>query len=118
MHNEAPRAYYKDTPSNDGLQVNLIKQQLKSTKGTDIPSLDHGKDVIFINKGTTTSTLTLNNNINQGAGSLHFLQGDYVVKGKDDITTWVGGGINTAAGTNVTWQLKGVNGDRLSKVGN
>ena len=77
------------------------------------PALNHGKSVILNGFGS----LTLSDNINQGAGSLTF-NGDYTVKGATNSTTWLGAGVDVAKGATVNWQVHNPNGDRLSKIGN
>lgn len=114
--NEAPRATYKDEAV-ESLQVDLRDPTQVNSKGqVTMAGLDHGKNVYFNNKGSQATVLTLNNSINQGAGSLYF-SGNHTVKSKTGEQTWVGGGIYTAPQAQVTWQVKGVKGDRLSKVG-
>ncbi|HHF5503472.1 autotransporter domain-containing protein [Haemophilus influenzae] len=78
--------------------------------GKDKPN--HGKSVTFEGSGT----LTLNNNIDQGAGGL-FFEGDYEVKGNSDNTTWKGAGVSVADGKTVTWKVHNPQSDRLAKIG-
>lgn len=78
--------------------------------GKDKPN--HGKSVTFEGSGT----LTLNNNIDQGAGGL-FFEGDYEVKGTSDSTTWKGAGVSVAEGKTVTWKVHNPQYDRLAKIG-
>ncbi|HHF6883696.1 TPA: S6 family peptidase [Haemophilus influenzae] len=78
--------------------------------GKDKPN--HGKSVTFEGSGT----LTLNNNIDQGAGGL-FFEGDYEVKGTSDNTTWKGAGVSVAEGKTVTWKVHNPQYDRLAKIG-
>lgn len=78
--------------------------------GKDKPN--HGKSVTFEGSGT----LTLNNNIDQGAGGL-FFEGDYEVKGTSDNTTWKGAGVSVAEGKTVTWKVHNPKYDRLAKIG-
>ncbi|HHF6265525.1 TPA: S6 family peptidase [Haemophilus influenzae] len=73
---------------------------------------NHGKSVTFEGSGT----LTLNNNIDQGAGGL-FFEGDYEVKGNSDNTTWKGAGVSVADGKTVTWKVHNPQSDRLAKIG-
>ncbi|MDO5356372.1 MAG: S6 family peptidase, partial [Conchiformibius sp.] len=77
------------------------------------PSLNHGKSIIFSgNKGT----LKLNSDINQGAGALHF-NTDFTVFGSRSNQTWLGAGVDVAAGKTVEWRVHNPDGDRLSKIG-
>lgn len=76
-------------------------------------ALDHGKNIILSGGGT----ITLQNNINQGAGSITF-NDDYTIDSITNIThrgnnrpdrkiryTWTGGGLNIAEGKTVTWKI-------------
>ncbi|HHF1113346.1 TPA: S6 family peptidase [Haemophilus influenzae] len=80
------------------------------TDGKDKPN--HGKSITLKGSGT----LTLNNNIDQGAGGL-FFEGDYEVKGTSDSTTWKGAGVSVAEGKEVVWKVHNPNSDRLAKIG-
>lgn len=77
--------------------------------GTDLNS---GKNLTF---GPQGGTVVLVDSVNQGAGALTF-QGKWTVMSQG-VQTWQGGGIITAAGSDVTWQVKGAGGDSLHKVG-
>ena len=57
---------------------------------------NHGKNVTF----NGSRTITLNNDIDQGAGEL-FFEGDYEVKGTSDNTTWKGAGVSVEKGNTV-----------------
>ncbi|MDH2924276.1 IgA-specific serine endopeptidase [Nicoletella semolina] len=72
---------------------------------------NHGKTVEF----TGTGTLTLTNNIDQGAGGLLF-KDNFTVKASRDFTHR-GSGVRIDKGKQVTWQVKNPKGDRLSKIG-
>ena len=63
------------------------------TQKTDGEKANNGKSITLKGSGT----LTLNNNIDQGAGGL-FFEGDYEVKGTSDSTTWKGAGVSVADG--------------------
>lgn len=78
----------------------------------DNKNLNHGKNVTFEGSGN----LTLNNNIDQGAGGL-FFEGDYEVKGTSENTTWKGAGISVAEGKTVKWKVHNPQFDRLAKIG-
>lgn len=78
--------------------------------GKDKPN--HGKSITLKGSGT----LTLNNNIDQGAGGL-FFEGNYEVKGNSDNTTWKGAGVFVAEGKEVVWKVHNPNSDRLAKIG-
>ncbi|WP_109059496.1 S6 family peptidase [Aggregatibacter aphrophilus] len=78
-----------------------------------IPALHHGKNIYFGNM--ENGTVTLKNNIDQGAGGLTF-EGDFVVQPTTD-ETWKGAGVSVSEGSTVTWKVKNPAGDRLSKIG-
>ena len=73
---------------------------------------NHGKNVTFNGSGT----ITLNNDIDQGAGGL-FFEGDYEVKGISDNTTWKGAGVSVKKGNTVVWKVHNPQYDRLAKIG-
>lgn len=79
--------------------------------GSSAVSFNHGKDLSFENTGT----VMLKDTVNQGAGTLTF-NGDYTVKPDAD-QTWVGGGIIVNGDHTVNWQVNGVAGDSLHKLG-
>ncbi|MEK8926607.1 S6 family peptidase [Escherichia coli] len=74
-------------------------------------SLNNGKDLTFQGGGT----VVLENTVNQGAGTLTF-NDDYIVK-PVDTQTWKGGGIIVNGEHLVDWQINGVTGDSLHKLG-
>ena len=78
-----------------------------------MPALHHGKNIYFGNM--ENGTITLKNNIDQGAGGLTF-EGDFVVQPSTD-ETWKGAGVSVSEGSTVTWKVKNPAGDRLSKIG-
>lgn len=71
-----------------------------------------GKDLVFNGAG---GVILLQDSVNQGAGSLTF-NNDYTVSSPLE-HYWVGGGVNVAPGATVTWQVNGIAGDNLHKVG-
>ena len=78
-----------------------------------MPALHHGKNIYFGNM--ENGTITLKNNIDQGAGGLTF-EGDFVVQPSTD-ETWKGAGVSVSEGSTVRWKVKNPAGDRLSKIG-
>ena len=72
----------------------------------------NNKNVTFNGNGT----ITLENNINQGAGGL-FFKGNYTVEGISNNTTWQGAGISVDEGKEVVWKLHNPTSDRLAKIG-
>lgn len=76
--------------------------------------LDASKDLRFNGEG---GTLVLEQSVNQGAGKLQF-SSDYLVKSAGDVnSTWVGGGIEVDANKTVLWQVNGLAGDVMHKIG-
>ena len=86
---------------------------LKNTEGNELSALNHGKSVRFDGQA---GTITLANDINQGAGALE-LGGNMTVKGANANTTWLGAGVVVDYDKTVNWQVKNPAGDRLSKLG-
>lgn len=78
-------------------------------KGTD---LNAGKNLVFQGQD---GKLVLKNNVSQGAGSLTF-RNDYMVTTAND-NTWTGAGIIVDKDASVYWQVNGVKGDNLHKIG-
>lgn len=74
-------------------------------------SLNSGKDLTFQGGGS----VVLENTIDQGAGTLTF-DDDYIIKPLDS-QTWKGGGIIVSSDHTVDWQVNGVQGDNLHKLG-
>lgn len=72
----------------------------------------NNKNVTFNGNGT----ITLENNINQGAGGL-FFKGNYTVEGSSNDTTWKGAGISVDEGKEVVWKVHNPSDDRLAKLG-
>jgi len=93
---------------------------LASTYATVAPSaattaeLDASKDLRFNGSG---GLITLNSPINMGAGKLQFSSNYTVGSAKDVNATWAGGGIEVDAGHEVVWQVNGLAGDALHKIG-
>ena len=72
----------------------------------------NNKNVTFNGNGT----ITLENNINQGAGGL-FFKGNYTVEGTSNDTTWQGAGVSVEKGNTVVWKVHNPQYDRLAKIG-
>lgn len=62
------------------------------------------------------NTLSLTENINQGAGAIHF-HGNTTVEGMKAGITWLGAGVDIDKDKNVIWKISNPAGDRLSKIG-
>ncbi|MFJ5984008.1 S6 family peptidase, partial [Enterobacter cancerogenus] len=76
--------------------------------------LDATKDLRFNGAG---GLITLNAPVNMGAGKLKF-SNHYTVASRDGINaTWAGGGVEVDADKNVLWQVNGLSGDALHKIG-
>lgn len=78
-----------------------------------------GEDLNFTKHLTfagESAVIRLKDSINMGAGKLTFLN-DYIVTGDTGHETWVGAGIDISSDKNVLWQINGVKGDNLHKIG-
>ncbi|EFJ2868918.1 autotransporter outer membrane beta-barrel domain-containing protein [Escherichia coli] len=74
--------------------------------------LNAGKSMIFQGKN---GQINLKDSVSQGAGSLTF-RDNYTVTTSNG-STWTGAGIVVDNGVSVTWQVNGVKGDNLHKIG-
>ncbi|EPD0991273.1 S6 family peptidase [Escherichia coli] len=74
--------------------------------------LNAGKNLIFLGQN---GQIDLKDNVAQGAGSLTF-HNDYTVATSNN-STWTGAGIIVDKGVSVNWQVNGVKGDNLHKIG-
>ncbi|WP_342753884.1 S6 family peptidase [Pantoea sp. MBD-2R] len=103
---------------------NAITQGAKSWlwHGTDktLPTdatneeLDATKDLRFNGEG---GTLVLNQAVNHGAAKLQFSNNYQVKSAEGQNNSWVGGGIEVDADKTVLWQVNGLAGDVLHKIG-
>ncbi|HFO6802091.1 TPA: S6 family peptidase [Escherichia coli] len=90
------------------------------TQGTTIYAM-HGQQGNDLNAGKNLEFLGQNGQIDlkdsvvQGAGSLTF-HNDYTVATSNN-STWTGAGIIVDKGVSVNWQVNGVKGDDLHKIG-
>lgn len=76
--------------------------------------LDATKDLRFNGDG---GTIVLEQSVNHGAAKLQF-SNDYIVKPAEGQNyTWVGGGVEVDADKTVNWQVNGLAGDTLHKIG-
>lgn len=78
-------------------------------QGNDMNS---GKSLIFQGKN---GQINLKDSVSQGAGSLTF-RDNYTVTTSNG-STWTGAGIIVDKGMSVNWQVNGVKGDNLHKIG-
>lgn len=74
--------------------------------------LNAGKNLIFQGKD---GQISLKDSVSQGAGSLTF-RDNYTVTTSNG-STWTGAGIIVDNGVSVNWQVNGVKGDNLHKIG-
>ncbi|WP_051880757.1 S6 family peptidase [Buttiauxella noackiae] len=74
--------------------------------------LNAGKNLTF---GGAGGTIILNQDVNMGAGVLTF-NNDYTLKPATN-QTWMGGGVIINKNHQLTWQVNGVAGDSLHKLG-
>ncbi|MBK1980326.1 autotransporter outer membrane beta-barrel domain-containing protein [Achromobacter xylosoxidans] len=82
----------------------------------DFPGLDAGKNLAFRTaSGTGAGQISLKDSVNQGAGALTF-HNDYTVS-PDTNQTWMGAGIDVKQDVKVAWNVNGVAGDNLHKIG-
>lgn len=75
-------------------------------------NINNGKNLTFLG---SDGQIMLNNSVDQGAGTLIF-NANYTVSADAD-KTWKGGGIIVNSARNVDWQVNGVQGDNLHKLG-
>ncbi|HAZ3610112.1 TPA: autotransporter outer membrane beta-barrel domain-containing protein [Escherichia coli] len=75
-------------------------------------NLNAGKNLEFLGQN---GQIDLKDNVAQGAGSLTF-HNDYTVTTSNN-STWTGAGIIVDKGVSVNWQVNGVKGDNLHKIG-
>ncbi len=99
-----------DTASGTGtLTQGSTHWDMHGKKGND---MNAGKNLLFTGNN---GEIVLQNTVNQGAGYLQFA-GNYKVSAQNG-QTWMGAGIITDKGTDVLWQVNGVAGDNLHKLG-
>lgn len=76
--------------------------------------LDASKDLRFAGDG---GLIVLDSAVNHGAAKLQFSNDYRVVSADGANSTWVGGGIEVDAGKTVDWEVNGLDGDTLHKIG-
>jgi serine protease autotransporter len=113
QHNEGDIHWtYDDKTGVGALTQGAASWSMHGNQGATWPdSLNSGKDLTFQGGGT----VVLENTVNQGAGTLTF-DDDYIIKPLD-AQTWKGGGIIVSGDRTVDWQVNGVQGDNLHKLG-
>lgn len=100
------------TQGDQSWSYNGLKSDVDLSKATN-EELNSTKHVTFAGEG---GTIKLENSINMGAGKLTF-KNDYTVQGITGTETWVGAGIEIDKDKEVLWQVNGVKGDALHKIG-
>ncbi|AIJ07721.1 temperature sensitive hemagglutinin [Edwardsiella anguillarum ET080813] len=83
-----------------------------SMHGQQGADLNAGKNLVFLGQA---GLIDLKNSVSQGAGSLTF-RNDYRVTASTG-STWSGAGIIVDKDASVYWQVNGVKGDNLHKIG-
>ncbi|MBC6532982.1 S6 family peptidase [Citrobacter amalonaticus] len=103
---------YDDKTGVGALTQGAASWSMHGNQGATWPaSLNSGKDLTFQGGGA----VVLENSVHQGAGTLTF-DDDYIIKPLDS-QTWKGGGIIVNGDHTVDWQVNGVQGDNLHKLG-
>ena len=103
---------YDDKTGVGALTQGAASWSMHGNQGATWPaSLNSGKDLTFQGGGS----VVLENSVHQGAGTLTF-DDDYIIKPLDS-QTWKGGGIIVNGDHTVDWQVNGVQGDNLHKLG-
>ena len=100
------------TQGNQTWDYNGLKSDVDLSKATN-DELNSTKHVTFAGEG---GTIKLADSINMGAGKLTF-KNNYTLKGETGKETWVGAGIEVDKNKKVVWQVNGVKGDALHKIG-
>ncbi|WP_109550789.1 S6 family peptidase, partial [Escherichia coli] len=118
--NDAPVTFR----STDG---NVLEWSFNSSTGTGVltqgsttydmhgqqgDNLNFGKNLVFKGKN---GLVNLADSVSQGAGSLRF-RGNYTVTTTNG-SSWTGAGIIVDREASVTWQVNGMKGDNLHKIG-
>ncbi|WP_289306604.1 S6 family peptidase, partial [Escherichia coli] len=106
----APLQWKFDSSTGTGsLKQGSDEYAMHGQKGSD---LNAGKNLTFLGHN---GQIDLENSVTQGAGSLTFTD-DYTVTTSNG-STWTGAGIIVDKDASVNWQVNGVKGDNLHKIG-
>ncbi|EHQ8143301.1 autotransporter outer membrane beta-barrel domain-containing protein, partial [Escherichia albertii] len=106
----APLQWKFDSSTGTGsLKQGSDEYVMHGQKGSD---LNAGKNLTFLGHN---GQIDLENSVTQGAGSLTFTD-DYTVTTSNG-STWSGAGIIVDKDASVNWQVNGVKGDNLHKIG-
>ncbi|EMK8059059.1 autotransporter outer membrane beta-barrel domain-containing protein [Escherichia albertii] len=107
---ESPLHWKFDSSTGTGsLKQGSDEYAMHGQKGSD---LNAGKNLTFLGHN---GQIDLENSVTQGAGSLTFTD-DYTVTTSNG-STWTGAGIIVDKDASVNWQVNGVKGDNLHKIG-
>ncbi|HDS5995185.1 TPA: autotransporter outer membrane beta-barrel domain-containing protein [Escherichia coli] len=107
---EGPLHWKFDSSTGTGsLKQGSDEYAMHGQKGSD---LNAGKNLTFLGHN---GQIDLENSVTQGAGSLTFTD-DYTVTTSNG-STWTGAGIIVDKDASVNWQVNGVKGDNLHKIG-
>lgn len=118
--NDAPVVYDSSahTPlswtfdSNTGTGALIQGTETYSMHGKLGEDLNVGKNLVF---SGTDGLIELQNNVDQGAGSLTF-KNNYTISSPNG-SIWKGAGLIVDKDATVTWKINGVQGDSLHKIG-
>ncbi len=100
---------YANTIGTGALTQGSSKYAMHGQQGDD---LNAGKNLIFMGQN---GRVDLKDSVSQGAGSLTF-RDNYTVTTTNG-STWTGAGIIVDKKASVNWQVNGVKGDNLHKIG-
>ncbi|WP_105477023.1 autotransporter outer membrane beta-barrel domain-containing protein, partial [Escherichia coli] len=98
--------------SNAGIGVLTQGSTTYAMHGQQGNDLNAGNSLIFLGQN---GQINLKDSVSQGAGSLTF-RDNYTVTTTNG-STWTGAGIIVDKGVSVNWQVNGVKGDNLHKIG-
>lgn len=106
----SPLKWNFDSSTGTGsLTQGSVEYAMHGQNGSD---LNAGKNLTFLGHD---GLIDLENSVTQGAGSLTFTD-DYTVTTSNG-STWTGAGIIVDKDASVNWQVNGVKGDNLHKIG-
>ncbi|WP_149535106.1 S6 family peptidase [Escherichia albertii] len=106
----SPLKWKFDSSTGTGsLTQGSVEYAMHGQNGSD---LNAGKNLTFLGHD---GLIDLENSVTQGAGSLTFTD-DYTVTTSNG-STWTGAGIIVDKDASVNWQVNGVKGDNLHKIG-
>ncbi len=100
------------TQGENSWQWHGVDTELPSQASND--ELNASKDLRFAGDG---GLIVLDSAVNHGAAKLQFSNDYRVVSAEGADSTWVGGGIEVDAGKTVDWEVNGLAGDTLHKIG-